>query len=166
MDAGIVVSILAAGVGLTALVLGAGVIVGIRVAGAGLTALMLGAGVIVGVLVAGVGIVVVVLVASAGAGAGLAVAIIFAGVGCLAVSAVGAVSAGSFVISAWLVIAVAVTQGWLDLGMVAVAALGGEQQAILSLLPTKCIEGGYRYPTGFKGQLSSKIIKQNKKLAL
>ena len=63
-----------------------------------------------------------VLVAGAGAGAGLAVAIIFAGAGCITVSAV---SAGSFVVSAWLVIAVTVTRGWLDPGMVAAAALGG-----------------------------------------
>ena len=125
MDAGIVVSILAAGVGLTALILGAGIIVGILVAGAGLTTLVLGAGVVIGVLVADVGVIIVVLVAGAGAGAGLAVAIIFAGAGCLTVGAVGA---GSFVISAWLVIAVTVTQGWLDLGMVAAAALGGNSR--------------------------------------
>ena len=71
------------------------------------------------------GVVIVVLVAGAGAGPGLAVAIIFAGAGCLAVSAV---SAGSFVISAWLVIAVAVTQGWLDLCMVAAVALVGNSR--------------------------------------
>ena len=101
--------------------MGAGVIVAILVAGAGLTALMLGAGVVIGVLVAGAGVVIVVLVAGAGAGTGLAVAIIFAGAGCLTVGAVGA---GSFVISAWLVIAVAVTRGWLDPGTAAAAALG------------------------------------------
>ena len=53
------------------------------------------------------------------------VAIIFAGAGCLTVGAVGAVSAGSFVVSAWLVITVTVTRGWLDPGMAAAAALGG-----------------------------------------
>ena len=54
-------------------------------------------------------------------GAGLAIAIVFAGAGCLAVGAVGA---GSFIVGAWLVIVVAVAGGWLDLGMVTVAALG------------------------------------------
>ena len=85
----------------------------------------MGAGIIVSILVAGAGIVVVVLVAGAGASTDLAVAIIFAGAGCLAVSPV---SAWSFVVSAWLVIAVTVTQGWLNPGTVAVAAFGGNSR--------------------------------------
>ena len=97
------------------------IIVGILVAGAGLTALMLGAGVIIGVLVAGVGVVIVVLVAGAGAGAGLAVAIIFAGLGVLllVLSVLGVSSS-----------------------VLGFSGLGGEQQVILLLLLTECVEGG------------------------
>ena len=117
MGAGIVIRILVA-------VAGPGVVVSVLVAGAGLTALMLGAGIVVSVIVAGAGLTTLVLgagVVVAGVRAGLAVAIVFAGAGCLAVSAV---SAGCFVVGAWLVIAVAITKGWLDPGPVAAVALG------------------------------------------
>ena len=105
--------ILVAGTGLTALVLGAGIVISVLVAGASLTALVLGIGVVIAGVSAGLTIVI--------GTAGLAVAIVFAGAGCLAV---GAVDAGSFTVGAWLVIAVTVTGCWLDLGMVAVVALG------------------------------------------
>ena len=80
---------------------------------------MLGIGVVVAGVSAGLTIVI--------GAAGLAIAIVFAGAVCLTVSAIGA---GSFVVGAWLVIAVAVAVagGWLDPGTVAVAALGGNSR--------------------------------------
>ena len=90
--------------------LGTSIVIGV---GAGLTTLMLGIGVVIAGVSAG-------LTIAIGA-AGLAVAIVSAVAGCLAVGAVGA---GSFVVGAWLVIAVTVAGGWLDLGMVVAVALG------------------------------------------
>ena len=98
MGASIVIRILVAGTGLTGLMLGTGIVIGV---GAGLTTLVLGIGVGVS---AGLTIVI--------GTAGLAVANVLAGAGCLTVSAV---SAGSFIVGAWLVIAVTVTGGWMDL---------------------------------------------------
>ena len=97
--------------------MGTSIVISVLVAGAGITTLMLG----IGVAIPGVSTGLTIVIGTAS----LAVAIVFAGAGCLTVGAVGA---GSFIVGAWLVIAVTVAVGWLDPDMIAVVALGGNSR--------------------------------------